>query len=120
MEHLECSRSTVERILEELRISGFDLVDAHHSGDDHRTKRWSLAREGLLSNPAAEQLLSLTLDERVALEQTFRETADAALKDGLAKVLALQASLPRAREIDMDELVARDLRASSVGPKQPP
>ena len=93
MEHLECSRSTVERILEELRISGFDLVDAHHSGDDHRTKRWSLAREGLLSNPAAEQLLSLTLNERVALEQPFRCTTDAALKDRLSKVLALQASV---------------------------
>lgn len=118
MEHLECSRSTVERILEELRNAGFDLVDAHLPGDDHRTKRWSLAREGLLSNPAAEQILSLTLDERVALEQTFRGATDGALRDGLAKVLALQASLPRAREIDMDELVARDLRASSVGPKQ--
>jgi predicted DNA-binding transcriptional regulator YafY len=118
MEHLECSRSTVERILQELKNSGFDLVDANHSGDDHRTKRWSLAREGLLSNPAAEQLLSLTLDERLALEQTYRITSDPALKDGLSKVLALQASLPRAREIDLDELVARDLRSSSVGPKQ--
>ena len=118
MEHLECSRSTVERILQELKNSGFDLVDAHHAGDDHRTKRWSLAREGLLSNPAAEQLLSLTIDERLALEQTFRSASDPALKDGLSKVLALQASLPRAREIDLDELLARDLRSSSVGPKQ--
>ena len=90
MEHLECSRSTVERILQELKNSGFDLVDAHHAGDDHRIKRWSLAREGLLSNPAAEQLLSLTIDERLALEQTFRSASDPALKDGLSKVLALK------------------------------
>lgn len=118
MDRLECSRSTVERILQELENSGFELSSAHHPGDDHRTKRWSLAREGLLTNPAATQLLSLTLSERLALERIYRSTADASLRDALSKVLALQASLPRAREIDLDELVTRDLRSSNVGPKQ--
>lgn len=94
MERLECSRSTVERILQELENSGFELSSAHHPGDDHRTKRWSLAREGLLTNPAATQLLSLTLSERLALERIYRSTADASLRDALSKVLALQASLP--------------------------
>ena len=118
MEELECSRSTVERVLNALRDAGFELTENNLASDDHRTRRWAIARDGLLTNPAASQLLSLSLDERLALEGTYRAATSPALKDALSKILALQEALPRGREIDLDELISRDLRASKVGPKQ--
>jgi predicted DNA-binding transcriptional regulator YafY len=77
-----------------------------------------LAKEGLLSHPGSAQLYSFSLEERISLERAYRSDGDPALKDALAKVLALQDALPRASSLEVDALVSRDLRASSVGPKQ--
>jgi len=118
MKKLECSRSTVERILQNLESSNFKLHREWFPGDDHRILRWSLAKEGLLSHPGSTQLYSFSLEERIALERAYRSDGDPALKDALAKVLALQDALPRASSLEVDALVSRDLRASSVGPKQ--
>ena len=118
MKELECSRSTVERVLNALRDAGFKLTPNQLSTDDHRSHRWVIARDGLLTNPAASQLLSLSLDERLALEETYRSSQSPALRDALSKILALQNALPRGKEIDLDELISRDLRASRVGPRQ--
>jgi predicted DNA-binding transcriptional regulator YafY len=118
MKKLECSRSTVERILQNLESSNFKLHREWFPGDDHRILRWSLAKEGLLSHPGSAQLYSFSLEERISLERAYRSDGDPALKDALAKVLALQDALPRASSLEVDALVSRDLRASSVGPKQ--
>lgn len=118
MEELECSRSTVERVLTALRDAGFELEECRLVSDDHRVNRWKIAQEGMLSNPAASQLLALSLDERLALETAYRSSDVPALRDALSKILAFQDALPRAREMDLDELVSRDLRASKVGPRQ--
>lgn len=118
MQELECSRSTVERVFAELRNANFDIVDRYTVGDDHRTKRWILSKEALLSNPASAQLFALSLTQRIALEHAYRNSKDHDLRDALSKVLALQDALPRARALDVEELVSRNLQASSVGPKQ--
>lgn len=118
MAELECSRSTVERILNALRDAGFKLLANRLAADDHRSHRWTISRDGLLSNPAAAQLLALSLDERLAVVEAFRSTESPALKDALSKVLAFQEALPRSREIDLDELLSREMRASRVGPRQ--
>jgi predicted DNA-binding transcriptional regulator YafY len=118
MTELECSRSTVERVLTALRDAGFELTENRLSADDHRSRRWAIARDGLLTNPAASQLLSLSLDERLALEETFRSSRSPALRDALSKVLAFQNALPMGKDLDLDELISRDLRASKVGPRQ--
>lgn len=118
MNKLECSRSTVERILQNLESSNFKLHREWFPGDDHRILRWSLAKEGLLSHPGSAQLYSFSLEERIALERAYRSDGDPALKDALAKVLALQDALPRTSSLEVDALVSRDLKASSVGPKQ--
>lgn len=118
IEELECSRSTVERILQNLESCNFKLHREWLPGDDHRILRWSLAKEGLLSQPGSAQLYSFSLEERLALERAYRSDGEPALKDALAKVLALQDALPRTSSLEVDALVSRDLRASSVGPKQ--
>jgi predicted DNA-binding transcriptional regulator YafY len=115
---LECSRSTVERTLDILREADFEIEEGRLDTDDYRIKRWKLSKEGLLASPIAEQLLSLSSDERLALQKSYRTSDDPALRDAVGKILAFQEALPRHKKIDLDELISRDLKASSVGPKQ--
>jgi len=118
MKALECSRSTVERTLNILRDAEFDLQENCLPSDDHRVKRWKLTKEGFLSSPIAQQLLLLGLDERLALHQLYLTSDNPVVVDALGKILAFQDALPRAKSVDLEELVSRDLRVSSVGPKQ--
>lgn len=118
MQALECSRSTVERIFQNLQACHYKLNKEWCPDDDHRILRWSLTKEGLLAQPGAAHLYSFSLEERLALERAYRSDGDPALKDALAKVLALQDALPRTSSLEVDALVSRDLQASSVGPKQ--
>lgn len=115
---LECSRSTVERTLDILREAEFEIEETRLDTDDYRVKRWKLSKEGLLASPAAEQLLSLSADERFALHKCYRTADDPALRDAVGKILAFQEALPRHKAMNLDELLPRDLKASSVGPKQ--
>jgi predicted DNA-binding transcriptional regulator YafY len=118
MRVLECSRSTVERTLDMLRDADFEIVETRLDTDDYRVKRWTLSKEGLLASPAAEQLLSLSANERFSLQKCYRTADDPALRDAVGKVLAFQEALPRHKAMNLDELLPRDLKASSVGPKQ--
>lgn len=118
MRVLECSRSTVERTLDMLRDADFEIVETRLDTDDYRVKRWTLSKEGLLASPAAEQLLSLSANERFSLQKCYRTADDPALRDAVGKILAFQEALPRHKAMNLDELLPRDLKASSVGPKQ--
>ena len=118
MAHLGCSRSTLARTLALMRGSGFIIEEVPDPGGNHRRKRLILKTQGVLENPIAAALSSLSLEERLALEVEMLRNETPALRSALGKVLGAQKELPRAAALDLDELLSREVRVARVGPRQ--
>lgn len=118
MAELGCSRSTLARTLALMRGSGFIIEEVPDPSGDYRRKRLLLKKVGFLSNPVAQALASLSLDERVALEVAMHSAETPVLRSALGKVLSVQRDLPTAAALDLDEQLSRDARVSRVGPRQ--
>jgi len=111
MVRTERSRSTVERMMENLKDMGFEIERNFVDQDHHLTKRWKLS--GSLPTP----LLEIDAIERSTLETLLETLTSYTERQALSKLLASHRPAGATIAIDQETLIERTAHLGRVGPR---